>query len=207
MTIERNQNRLPNTTFAPEYPYNRVTVTEGGHETHVDDTPGNRRIRQSHASGTYSEVSEDGRKVEVVVGNHHQYNKAGYTLTIGENGDIKIQGHARISVGAGSHIEIAGDATIAVGGNLTAKVMGNAKIGAKEVYVGSTGKMELNAGSDLDIKAGGKISLQAEGQLQGIGTNVSLAGNCYLGQEELGGTTGPRVETEGGPSPRTYAKV
>lgn len=199
MTIERNQNRLPNTTFAPEYPYNRVTVTEGGHETHVDDTPGNRRIRQSHASGTYSEVSEDGRKVEVVVGNHHQYNKAGYTLTIGENGDIKIQGHARISIGAGSHIEIAGDATIAVGGNLTAMCMGDAKIGAKNAYVGATNNAEVNAGQKLSLKAGASVEISAP--------TVSIAGTTYLGQDNEGGTSGARVETQGGPATKTYAKV
>jgi len=205
--ITRNQERLPNTSFNPQYPYNRVTVTEGGHETHTDDTPGNRRIREAHASGTYREISEDGRRVEVTVGNHHSYNKAGYTLTIGENGDIKIEGHARVTVGAGAHVEIAGDATIAVGGNLTAKIMGNAKVGAKNVYIGATETIELNAGTDLVLKAGGKISAQAEGQIQAKGSNISLAGNCYLGQDDLGGTSGPRVLTEGGPSPRTNAKV
>lgn len=51
------------------YPYNKASRTEGGHVWEVDDTPGKERLLVGHATGTYCEISNDGRKVFKTVGN------------------------------------------------------------------------------------------------------------------------------------------
>ena len=109
--------RTPGTTYASQYPYNYSQVTRAGHEIHLDDTPGNERVRIAHKSGSYTEVSEAGRKVEVVSANESKTVKQSTTITIEKNGDIKIGGAARIVVGGDAHLEVKGDVNHVVGGN------------------------------------------------------------------------------------------
>lgn len=199
--------RLPNTSYNAQYPYNRVTVTEGGHEVHYDDTPGRRRIRVAHGGGSYMEMSENGRRVDVTVGNHHMYSKGGVTITTDGNVDTKSKGHMRLSVGAGCHIEVTGDATIGVGGDVILNAMGNLRIGCNNLYIGARGSGEFNITGKLTVKAG-SADIVSEGALNQQGSHVSLAGATYLGQGGLGGTSGGKVETETDvPSSSTFAKV
>ena len=65
--------RHPKTTYKAEYPYNRATLTESGHQFEMDDTPGAERIRMGHKSGTYWEISPNGKKVELVSGDDYKY--------------------------------------------------------------------------------------------------------------------------------------
>ena len=109
--------RTPGTTYASQYPYNYSQVTRAGHEIQLDDTPGNERVRIAHKSGSYTEVSEDGRKVEVVTANESKTVKQSTTITIEKNGDIKIGGAARIVVGGDAHLEVKGNMTQTVGGS------------------------------------------------------------------------------------------
>lgn len=109
--------RTPGTTYASQYPYNYSQVTRAGHEIQLDDTPGNERVRIAHKSGSYTELSEDGRKVEVVTANESKTVKQSTTITIEKNGDIKIGGAARIVVGGDAHLEVKGDVNQVVGGN------------------------------------------------------------------------------------------
>ena len=88
--------RHPKTTFNAKYPYNRATLTESGHQFEMDDTPSHERIRLAHKTGTYWEVSPDGKKSELISGDDYKYVKGGMSLTIDQHGDIKISGHARI---------------------------------------------------------------------------------------------------------------
>ena len=138
--------RLPPSTAAPKYPYNNATITRAGHEMHWDDTPGRERIRLSHKTGTYFEISEDGRKVELVQTNDYKYIKGGLTLTIDKNGDIKVGGNIRLVVGGDAHIEVNGNVTTSIGGDLIAAVNKNA---------------EIHAGSDVTVTAGGNITATA----------------------------------------------
>lgn len=143
-------NRLPPSTAAPEYPYNNAMVTRSGHEMHWDDTPGRERVRMGHRAGTYFEISEDGRKVELVSANEYKYTKGGLTLTIDKNGDVKIGGMLRLVVGGDAHVEINGNATASIGGSLTAAVNKSAEIHAGE-------SVTATAGKDITATAGENI--------------------------------------------------
>lgn len=144
--------RLPPSTAAPEYPYNNAMITRAGHEMHWDDTPGRERIRMGHRAGTYFEIAEDGRKVELVSANEYKYTKGGLTLTVDKNGDIKIGGLFRLVIGGDAHVEINGDVTASIGGSLTAAVNKNAEIHTGQNATITAGQ-NITASADKDIYA------------------------------------------------------
>lgn len=164
--------RLPPTSYKAQYPTNKVTTTRSGHEWHVDDTEGEERLRQVHRSGTYWEVSKDGRKVELVVGDGYSYTKGGMTLTVDKNNDIKVGGHYRLLVQGDGHIEVKGkcgiavegDCSVTVGQNLSAKVGGDLRAGVTgdaKILVG--GKTSLKSDGDINIISDGDIKMLAAG--------------------------------------------
>jgi hypothetical protein len=118
------------------YPLRSSTEFVGGHRQVFDSTPGARVVETMHGSGTFQQWSEDGTEIKVVVGNKHEHLKEGYTLTVGQNGDIKITGHCRVTVGGGAHIEVAGDVSLV-----------------------STGTITHYAAKDYNIVAGGKVNI------------------------------------------------
>src|SRR5688572_19830252 len=101
MSEDNKANRINKTTYETKYPYNQCTIFECGHEVHYDNTPGKERIRIAHKHGSYIEMSADGKIVQYTVGNKQEYNKGGVTVTIDENQDMKVHGHARINVSGG----------------------------------------------------------------------------------------------------------
>ena len=80
------------------YPNNKVLKTKSGHLIEIDDTPNNERINLYHKSGTYVEITSDGRLVIKSVGdvidltakNKTEYIKGNYTLKV--EGSITIDG-------------------------------------------------------------------------------------------------------------------
>lgn len=217
----KDRERLPDRDKTNErkwkYPYNKVTVTESGHEIHYDDTPGKERIRVSHKSGTYTEIYSNGDRTDFVVGNEQKVNKSGITISVENNGDISIGGSSRFLVGGGSHIEVAGDAGIAVGGDVALVSGGKLNMSVKDAYLGVRGNLNINvAGStefqtaeNMTMKTGGNQVMTAKGTM-----DIASDGNQALqtkaaqkvtssGQQQLHGdagtslTAGGLVEIEG----------
>lgn len=50
----------PAQSLSPEYPFNQVVETPGGHIVEVDDTPNSERVRVVHTSGSYVEMKANG---------------------------------------------------------------------------------------------------------------------------------------------------
>lgn len=163
--------RHPKTVYDSKYPYNRVEITESGHEIHYDDTPGKERIRRSHMSGTYEEISHDGKRVVMNVGNLVEYSKQGKTTTVDKNHDEKIGGSSRVSVMGGSHTEVKGNHSVAVDGDHKTMIGGDHVMAVKGDHVqGVTGKTKLRLGGALEIKGDDKKDLKIDG-----------AANCQFG--------------------------
>ena len=59
---------VPSGYIRPEYPYNHITYTESGHLFELDDTPEYERVRLLHRSQSFLEFTNDGSKIENVVG-------------------------------------------------------------------------------------------------------------------------------------------
>jgi len=61
----------PSGYIRPEYPYNHVTYSESGHLFELDDSPGYERVRLLHRSQSFLEFTNDGSKIENVVGDSY----------------------------------------------------------------------------------------------------------------------------------------
>lgn len=94
----------PVSTFNAKYPYNKVTQTESGHVIEVDDTPNFERLHTFHKSGTYSEISEDGRRVNKIVGDDYEI--------VVKNKTVYINGNMTIEVNGNYNLNVSGDITI-----------------------------------------------------------------------------------------------
>lgn len=95
----------PKSEYNSEYPYNRVLETAAGHVIEVDDTPGHERINVQHASGSYIEISQDGRMVIKSAGDMYEINAG--KKTIYSDGDIDIVSGGNISMVAKNGIKLA----------------------------------------------------------------------------------------------------
>lgn len=94
----------PASAFNAKYPYNKVTQTESGHIIEVDDTPNFERLHTLHRSGTYSEISEDGRRVNKIVGDDYEI--------VVKNKTVYINGNMTIEVNGNYNLNVSGDITI-----------------------------------------------------------------------------------------------
>lgn len=167
--------RIDPSSFKGKYPYVRVLYeSEAGHLMVMDDTPGEERYFFAHKSGTYTEISSDGKMVNFSVGDIQNYGKSGTTITIDENGDTKISGHQRIIVGGGSHVEVAGDAGVFVGGDAAIATVGNVALEADHIYAGSRGNFSMNVGGNFDVKVKGTTTMESGGETVIKGSMIHL---------------------------------
>lgn len=90
------------------YPHNKVYETEQGHYKEYDDTPGKTRIREQHASGTYTEMEHSGSRVTVI--------RKDDTLEIKGNLNIIVDGNAMIT--SKGDVYVNGDKSVSVTGNV-----------------------------------------------------------------------------------------
>jgi hypothetical protein len=147
-TPDQNKNRKG------KYPMVHSQEFPGGHKITFDSTPGHRAIEIVHGSGTTWQIAEDGKSTKVTVGNTHEHHKEGVTITIDQNGDFKINGHARISVTGGAHIEVAGDLNLVTTGDMNHYVGGNLNTvvsGDHNMHV--SGQLNQTAGGPMTVKA------------------------------------------------------
>lgn len=125
----------PPSTYAALYPQNKVTRTVSGHVIELDDTPESERIHIYHKSGTYVEISADGRTVTKVTGNNF--------VIHAQNDEIHVQGNV--------HIHVVGNVTMEVDQNIKAQVGKNF-----EMQIGGTCKIQSGGAMTL---IGSKIDL------------------------------------------------
>jgi len=165
--------RLPKTTYKSKYPYNHVFTSESGHQTEIDDTPGHERLRESHKSGTYWEISPDGRKVELIVVDDYKYIKGGMTLTVDYNGDIKIGGNLRLVIEKDAYIEVGGDVTSVVKGDSHQVVKGDSHLiveGSTEITSKKT--LKLHSDDSIELTAKSEIKITADGDVHIKGSDI-----------------------------------
>lgn len=156
--------RHPKSTYEAKYPYNRVMVTESGHELHFDDTKGKERIRIAHKSGSYQEWSPNGKKVEMVTGHSVTYVKGGHTMTADKNVDTKVGGSTRSSVSGDDHSEVKGTRSSATSGDVRSTVGGDSVSATKGDSVhGVVGKHTMKVGGKMQVKADGGHELKVTG--------------------------------------------
>lgn len=140
----------PVSSYNAKYPYNKVTETESGHITEIDDTPGAERLHIAHKTGTSIEIDPVGNKIQVIKGSD-------YTI-IDANGYISIQGKANVSINGSCNVYINSDANIEVNGNTAINCHNNIEMNA-------AGRLKLTAGEGIDIKSP-EVYIDADNQFQ-----------------------------------------
>jgi hypothetical protein len=147
----------PAISAAPQYPFNTVTETESGHIIELDDTPAKERIHVRHRIGTAIEMLEDGSRVDIIEKDH-------YTLTANDN-KVYIQGDSDVTIDGRHKIYVnknggSNDYTIQVGAGANVNIQvdsGDCNIHTR------TGKMNLIAGDDFNLKVGGNMKVEVDG--------------------------------------------
>lgn len=141
----------PSSAYSAVYPYNRVYQSESGHIIELDDTPNKERIHVFHRTGTYTEINQEGRRVNKIVGDDIE--------VVLKDKTVYIQGNAKV--------EIKGNVDVTVNGNYNLNVSGDIKINGKTV--------NLNNGSNGAARVGDTADTQDPGGA--IGTNKIESGS------------------------------
>ena len=153
------------------YPYNSVREFEAGQLEEYDSTSGNTRVTNSHQSGSYHEILDDGTTTVKIVGD-------GYNLTLRDH-NMYVQGDLNVTVEGSMRHMVEGDYTLEVGGSYHQFVQGN-----REHKVGSNDLLEV--GADQSINIASKQSIHT-----GSNQTILVDGNHV---ETIGGTFGQTVK-------------
>ena len=141
----------PSSAYSAVYPYNRVYQSESGHIIELDDTPNKERIHVFHRTGTYTEINQEGRRVNKIVGDDIE--------VVLKDKTVYIQGNAKV--------EIKGNVDVKVDGNYNLNVSGDIKINGKTI--------NLNQGSNGAARVGDTADTQDIGSA--VGTNKIESGS------------------------------
>ena len=144
----------PSSAYSAVYPYNRVYQSESGHVIELDDTPNKERIHVFHRSGTYTEINQEGRRVNKIVGDDIE--------VVLKDKTVYIQGNAKV--------EIIGNVDVTVNGNYNLNVTGDIKINGKTI--------NLNQGSNGAARVGDTADTQDPGNA--VGTNKIESGSSTV---------------------------
>lgn len=116
----------PPSTYAAIYPQNKVTRTISGHVIEIDDTKDAERIHIYHKSGTYVEISADGRTVTKVTGNNFVIHAQNDEIHVQGNVHIHVVGNVLMEVDKNFEMQVGGTCKIQSGGTMT--LIGKPKI-------------------------------------------------------------------------------
>lgn len=170
----------PEPSYGGEYPYNNVAVTEGGHITELDNTPGQERKRYVHPNGSYTEISGGAMINKSTTDSYHITNGKYHFLAGGDSLSNVGGNEVKYNMGTLSHTidgtsttNIKGDDIINVTGSQVKTITGDGTIKV-------SGKLTIIVESDADISVSGNCGLKVDGNLSG-----NVAGNYDL---TVGGT-------------------
>jgi hypothetical protein len=156
MEEDNYNSRHPDSYFNAAYPYNKVTQTGGGHEIHIDDTPGSERLKIAHTTGTYAEIGPAGDLNQVVVGKTNMYFADGHTTTIDGHKDEKILGN--YSINCGNNSSTGSLSVTTTGGPIIVQTDDAFAIGGVFGDIMTTSNFEMGIGGDLNIQVDGQKS-------------------------------------------------
>tara|TARA_R110000868_G_scaffold390328_1_gene659966 strand:- start:29 stop:910 length:882 start_codon:yes stop_codon:yes gene_type:complete len=160
----------PSSAYSAVYPYNRVYQSESGHIIELDDTPNKERIHLFHRTGTYTEINQEGRRVNKIVADDIEVVLKDKTLYVQGNVKIDIKGNLDASVEGSAKVSVTGNMDVKVGGNYNLNVSGDVKINGKTI--------NLNSGSRGAARVGDTADTQDPGGA--VGTNKIESGSSTV---------------------------
>jgi hypothetical protein len=147
----------PSSAYSATYPFNRVYQSESGHIVELDDTPNKERIHVFHRTGTYTEINQEGRRVNKIVGDDIE--------VVLKDKTVYIQGNA--------NVEVRGNVNVKVDGNYNLNVSGDIKINGKTI--------NLNQGSNGAARVGDTADTQDPGNAVGTNRIESGSSTVFIG--------------------------
>ena len=132
----------------PNYPFNKVQVTESGHVFEVDDTPGNQRISTFHRTGTNWEIQDNGDKTLAIRGDNYTVIFGNDKVYVKGSVDITIDGDVRELIKGNYHLEVEKDYTVNVKGSRNTAIGNNELIEVGQAY-------SANINEDYTTRVGG----------------------------------------------------
>jgi hypothetical protein len=156
-----------------KYPFNKVFESVSGHVKEYDDTPGNRRIHEYHAAGTFEEIQDNGTKVTKIV-------KDNYQIVAGDD-YVYVQGKVNVTIKGDCNLLVEGDMTTQVQGDYSLSVHGN-KIEKID------GSHLIEVGTDQSISAGTGINHHTDGSKSDVVNgdySVIYKGNYNLTAKDI----------------------
>ena len=149
-------------TMSPVYPHNIVLATHGGHLIEIDSTPGNKRYKIKHPSGTCIDIDNDGNVDVSEVGHELKTISLYKMLMVGADDDETITRNKSKIVGINENITVNGTKNETVVGNHTEST------GAKSITV--TGNYTINVTGNVSIGASGTVTITSSNVQLGMGT-------------------------------------
>lgn len=141
----------PDSSYAAQYPYNRVIESESGHVIEIDDTPGKERIHIYHRSGTAIEINPDGTYVSRV-------NSDKYDVILSDN-NIFVNGDCNLTVNKNLNLKSGADLNIEV---------------EKSVNIKAGKGVNIQSGTSLSMQSQGPAILQSQGSLTLFSTGSAI---------------------------------
>lgn len=173
----------PEDAYAPQYPYNKVRLTESGHIVEFDDTPGAERINIKHRTGSFIELRPDTSMrtrskerfdamtqwIVTVTGDA--------TVNVGGNMATTVQGNSTISVGGNSYIDTKGNVTSRTSGSHYGYVQGSTILQTTgNINVKTTGNLTVDSAGKIDFRSDGPFSITAPSMTIDLQEDLSIVG-------------------------------
>lgn len=178
------------------YPYNAVEETESGHIVEFDDTPEFRRIHEMHASGTFREIQNDGKRVTKIVGDDYEIVIGGKNVLVKGNCNVTIGGDARLMVYGDLVTEVNGNYHLNVHGDMLTKINGNE---SKEINGGSSTQINQDRSTRVTGSSFETIGVNMTEMISKNKTSmVAINSSALVGSNTIISTTNKYTTTAGG---------
>ena len=166
----------PENTYNATYPYNHVYETEGGHIREYDDTPNAKRILDYHASGTETEITNNGTRTTLIKGQEYKITSSDDKSYIQGDKDITINGRYKILLNTDGSANNHYDIQVGPNANVNIQVdKGDINLQTIE------GNMNMNVGGDYNLLVAGDYKVRVRGSITetAYGTSTKTAFREY----------------------------
>lgn len=177
----------PEDAYAPQYPYNKVRLSESGHIVEIDDTPGAERINIQHRTGAFIELRPD---TSMRTRSKERYDamtqwivtvSGDATINVGGNMSTTVQGNMTSSVGGNSYIDTKGNLTSRVSGSHYGYVTGSTILQTTgNINVKTTGNLTVDSAGKIDFRSDGPFSITAPSMTIDLQEDLSIVGSNMI---------------------------
>ncbi len=159
-----------------KYPFNKVFESVSGHVKEYDDTPGNKRIHEYHAAGTFEEIQDNGTRVTKIVEDNYQIVAGDDYVYVQGNVNVTIKGDCNLLVEGNMTTQVKKDYYLSVHGNKIEKIDGShlIEVGTDYSLSAGTGINQHTDGSKSDV-VNGNYSVIYKGDYNLTAKDINIA--------------------------------